>query len=270
MKQAKDENFPVGLLIGRKLKPVVKAYYQAARTADDIADNPDLSSREKIHLLDETERAFYGKNKEKKFAAAAQLGKIFVKENLDASLFTDLLKAFRQDAANQPLEIWEQLINYCAYSAAPVGRFLLAIHDENPSTYLPAATLCAVLQISNHIQDLKKDCQTMQRFYIPKKMMDKYGVVYEDFCRNEMTPSLKALRAEIVTELRSMMKDAAQLPRLIKNKRLRMETGVILSLTNSMLEKLEKEDVLSTSVRLSRPDWLKAFGYGIKTLVRAR
>lgn len=270
MKQAKDENFPVGLLISRKLKPLVKNYYQAARTADDIADNTTLSVPEKLALLDETERAFYGKNKAKKFSSAAKLGKLFTKENLDASLFTDLLKAFRQDAVNQPLEIWEQLVNYCTYSAAPVGRFLLAVHDENPSTYLPAAVLCAVLQISNHIQDLKKDCLELKRFYIPKTMMDKHGVVYDDFCQKQSSPALKLLIAEIITELRSMMKDAAQLPRLIKNKRLRMETGVILSLTNSMLRRLEKEDVLSTSVRLSRLDWIKALGYGIKTLFSTR
>ena len=103
MKQAKDENFPVGLLISRRLKPLVKAYYQAARTADDIADSKSLSSKEKLNLLDETERAFYGKNKAKKFSAATRLGKIFSSENLDASLFTDLLKAFRQDAENQPM-----------------------------------------------------------------------------------------------------------------------------------------------------------------------
>lgn len=270
MKQAKDENFPVGLLISGKLKPLVKAYYQAARTADDIADNPRLSTEEKLNLLNETERAFYGKNKAKKFSAAAKLGHLFAKENLDASLFTDLLKAFRQDAVNQPLEVWEQLTNYCSYSAAPVGRFLLAIHDENPSTYLPAATLCAVLQISNHIQDLKKDCLEMKRFYIPKTMMDKHGVVYDDFCKSQSTPALKTLIAEIITELRSMMKDAQQLPRLIKNKRLRMETGVILSLTNSMLQKLENEDVLNTAVRLNRSDWIKALGHGLKTLFNVR
>lgn len=84
------------------------------------------------------------------------MGKLFGMENLANTLFLDLLTAFERDAENRQPEIWEQLIDYCKYSAAPVGRFMLAIHDENPSTYLPAETLCAALQIVNHIQDLKK------------------------------------------------------------------------------------------------------------------
>ncbi len=270
MKQAKDENFPVGLLISRKLKPLVKAYYQAARIADDIADADNLSEKEKLEALDEIERVFYGQKQSDTYAAASHLGHLFAQENLDASLFTDLLKAFRLDAANKPLEIWEQLINYCTYSAAPVGRFLLAIHDENPSSYIPAATLCAVLQITNHIQDLKKDCLLLKRFYLPKTMMDKYGVSYDDFCHDASSSELKLLIKAIIVELRAMMKDAEQLPRLIKNKRLRMETGVILSLTNSMLNKLENEDVLKVYIRLTLIDWIKAFGYGLKTLIYAR
>ena len=45
------------------------------------------------------------------------MGRIFVGENLDCHLYTDLLEAFRRDAKNTPIEIWEQLLDYCKYSA---------------------------------------------------------------------------------------------------------------------------------------------------------
>lgn len=55
-KQAKDENFPVGsLLIDKKLRPLVAQYYRFARYADDIADNPKLSMKDKLLQLGEME-----------------------------------------------------------------------------------------------------------------------------------------------------------------------------------------------------------------------
>lgn len=262
-KQAKDENFPVGKLISSKLRPLVHAYYQAARCADDIADNPELMPENKLKALDDAEAAFYGRPEKAEICPEAyDLGKLFQKENLDYRLYTDLLTAFRRDAQNQKIEIWEQLLDYCRYSAAPVGRFMLAIHDESPSTYMPAETLCAVLQIVNHLQDLKYDA-LQGRFYLPEQMMAEYGVKNTDLFLTESSENLRQLTAEICRRLRAMLQDAAILPSIIRSKRLKAELGIIFSLTNSMLKRIEKYDVLSTEVKLSKSDWAKAFCLGI-------
>ena len=280
-KTGRDENFSVGLLASKKLKPLVAAYYRAARAADDIADNPALTVEQKLAALDRAEAAFYGQeetnnreetnHREEKnhldntqnSPEAAALGQLFRAENLDSRLYTDLLTAFRRDALNQQPEIWEQLTDYCNYSAVPVGRFMLAIHDENSSTYLPAASLCTALQLVNHLQDLKYDAVTLRRFYLPKEMMARHDAVPGDLYLNAATPGVKALILEICGRIRGQMKDASALPRLVKSFRLRWEIGVIVSLTNSMLKKLEKHDVISRRIELSRLDWLKALGAGL-------
>ncbi len=262
-KQAAEENFPVEKLVSKKLRPLVSAYYNAARQADDIADNSNLSREEKLEKLLEIERAFYGKN-EDNFPVASALGKLFAAENLDASLFADLLKAFRRDAENKQPEIWEQLTDYCNYSAVPVGRFMLAVCNENPSTYLPAAVLCSVLQIANHLQDLKYDIVTAERVYLPLQMMNEFQVRNSDLYLTKEIPAFTALKKEILNRLRGMTKDTDRLPYLIRNRRLRIEIGIILSLTNSMLEKLEKCDILSCQVKLSKLDWVKAWVFGLK------
>ena len=63
-KHAGSENFPVGsALISPRLRPHVHAYYRWARTADDIADSPDLAPEEKVRRLDVMDaalRGFYG------------------------------------------------------------------------------------------------------------------------------------------------------------------------------------------------------------------
>ena len=258
-KTARDENFPVGRLVSPKLRPVVQAYYAAARKADDIADAPNLSDAQKLQLLNEEEKNFFAVND----TVAGNLGHIFVGENLDCHLYTDLLEAFRRDAKNTPIEIWEQLLDYCKYSAAPVGRFMLAIHDESAAAYLPAETLCAVLQITNHLQDMKTDACTLRRCYLPTQMMNKYGVEFTDICLTKATPALQALIKDITIRLKAMLKDAKILFSLVQSRRLKAELGVIFSLTNSMLKKIEKGDVIALRPKLNLLDWQKAFLAGI-------
>lgn len=101
-KQQKDENFPVAsFLLGKENRKIVTAYYNFARYGDDIADNPDLSEAEKTKRLEQLEQALYGKAEREMEAhqIAEPLRKAFIAENLSFSLASDLLTAFRQDAA---------------------------------------------------------------------------------------------------------------------------------------------------------------------------
>ena len=265
-KQAKDENFPVGsLLISKELRPLVAKYYKFARMADDIADNPKLNMKQKLQALDEMEDILHQRigNKSKKLSFINGLRKDFISENLSFSLLTDLLVAFRQDARNFTYETWAQLTEYCRWSAAPVGRFMLAIHNENPSTYLPGASLCVALQIENHLQDIKYDAKLLKRVYIPSDMLKKFGVKVKDLLKDKETPALNSLKKDILQKVKGLIKEAEVLLSIVKSRRLKLELGVILSLTHIMLKKLEKEDVLAKDVKLSKTDWLKAVVCGI-------
>ena len=260
-KQAKDENFPVGSrLIDKKLRPLVAEYYRFARHADDIADNPKFNMKEKLRQLSEMEDILYERidYKGHKLAFIKKLRRDFISENLSFSLLTDLLTAFRQDARNYKYETWGQLVEYCRWSAAPVGRFMLALHNENPSTYLPGTSLCVALQIQNHLQDLKYDAKLLKRVYIPVDMMKKYGVKTSDLLKDRETPQLNRLKKDILQKVQGLIKEADILLSIVKSRRLRMELGVILSLTVIMLKKLEKGDVLAKEIKFSKLDWFKA------------
>ena len=266
-KQQKDENFPVaGLLIRSSLRRVVNAYYKAARYCDDIADSPSLSSQEKIERLNRIESIFLGYEKNdcpKELLFIKELREIFNQESLDTSLFTDLLVAFKQDSRGYIYETWEQLLEYCSYSAAPVGRFMLAIHDENMSTYLPAGVVCAVLQIVNHVQDIKYDATVQNRIYVPKSLLQKFQVAETDLSAEHASENLKNLVNDMCQTMQDMLKDVAVLPSIIRSLRLRMQVCVIFSLTNIMLQKLKKADILQRQVKLSKFDWLKAASSGV-------
>lgn len=265
-KNQSDENFPVAsLFIAPQLRPLVNNYYAFARAADDIADSPRLSSAQKIQQLEELENIFLGlrKYKGKKLAFANRLRHNFENENLSTSLVTDLMVAFRRDAEGFEYQTWGQLTDYCRYSAAPVGRFMLAIHDESPSTYLPGASLCTALQIVNHLQDIKYDWLNLRRLYLPSDLMQEYDVSSADLEKSQSTPQLQKLITRITSLTRGLLKEGALLPIIIRSRRLRFQVCIILSLTNIMLKKIEKGDLLSRELKLSRWDWIRGAVGGI-------
>ncbi len=273
-KQAKDENFPVAsFLIKKELRPLIQDYYNLARFADDIADNPLLLPQEKLSQLSELEDVFLGlkEPKDKKGQAARILHDDFVKEKLDFSLVTDLFCAFRRDSENALCQTWAQLIDYCRYSAVPVGRFMLAVHDENPATYLPAATLCTVLQIVNHLQDIKYDYTSLKRIYLPKDLMLEFKIEPQELGLNKETAELRALIVFICEQLQALLLESSLLVKILNSFRLKAEICVIISLTNIMIKKILKGDVLEKDIKLSAWDKLLGLLRGIgKALVTRR
>lgn len=265
-KNKNQENFPVGMMIfGKDKRQIVSDYYKFARYADDIADNPDIKPQNKVNKLYQLEDIFL-KNKDykgQKLKFAVKLREEFNKFQLSTSLATDLLIAFRKDSMGFEYQTWGQLVDYCKYSAAPVGRFMLAIHNENPSTYLPATSLCVALQIVNHIQDIKYDNQVLKRVYLPAEMMKKYNVTADDLLKEKSSLGLRKLIEKIMNQTKGLIKEGSILPSIIRSKNLRTEVCIILSLTNIMIKKILKGDVLAKNIKLSKWDWLKAVISGI-------
>lgn len=260
-KNKDQENFPVGMMMfGKEKRQIVSDYYRFARYGDDIADNPDIKPQNKINKLYELEDIFLSNKpyKGQKLKFVLKLRKEFDKFQLSTSLATDLLIAFRKDSMGFDYQTWGQLVDYCKYSAAPVGRFMLAIHNENPSTYLPATSLCVALQIVNHVQDIKYDAKVLKRIYLPAEMLKKYNVDTKDLFKDKSSLGLKKVIEIIMQQTQGLIKEGSILPELVRSFSLRTELCIILSLTNIMVKKILKGDVLAKNVKLSKWDWLKA------------
>ena len=60
----------------------------------------------------------------------------------------DLIIAFKRDATKFRYPDWSSLMDYCRYSAAPVGRYLIDLHGGSKTNYPPSDALCSALQIS--------------------------------------------------------------------------------------------------------------------------
>jgi len=251
-----DENFPVGsALISRALRPHVHAYYAFARNADDIADSPTLPAEEKVARLDVMEDVLLGR-REQGSPSATRLRASLAANGVDPVHATDLLIAFRQDATKLRYETIDELYHYCRYSAAPVGRFLMDLHGEDHACYAASDALCISLQILNHLQDCGKDLADLDRCYVPEALLRHFGSSVGDLRGRKETPGLRRVFITLLDRVDRLNQAAAELPLLTRNRRIRLESAVIVGLARRLARRLSISDPLAMRVKLSKGDTL--------------
>ncbi len=260
-----DENFPVGSwLIRKELRDHVHAFYAFARNADDIADSGVLSAAQKIERLDVMEAVLTGARKEGA-PSATRLRASLAQSGVPAIHARELLVAFRQDARKNRYRDWAELMDYCRYSAAPVGRYVLDLHGESTETWAPSDALCASLQVLNHLQDCAGDLRTLDRCYLPQDWMAEAGTSIDDLARAETVPAMRAVFDKMLAATAELNAAAAALPGRVKARRLRVETAMIAALARRLTGLLQGGDPLATRVKLRKTDFLMA---GILSLGR--
>ena len=259
-----DENFPVGsVLIASRLRAHVHAYYAFARNGDDIADSPALSPADKIGRLDAMEAVLAGE-REDGSPSARRLRDSFAQNGLPDIHARELLIAFRRDATKTRYANWAELLDYCRYSAAPVGRFLLDLHGEDHATWPASDALCASLQVLNHMQDCAKDLRDLDRCYIPQDWLKAEGLSTDDLARPETLPALRAVFDQMLDATGQLNALAATLPGQVKNRRMRIECAIIVSLAHRLATKLRHGDPLASRVKLNKFDVIAATLSGLR------
>ncbi|MEM9011287.1 MAG: squalene synthase HpnC [Pseudomonadota bacterium] len=255
-KGAGDENFPVGsFLIARRLRPHVARYYAFARAADDIADNAALPAAEKIRRLDAFEAALSDGSLE----TPARLAESLSATGVDVSCASDLLIAFRRDATKLRYQTWEELLDYCRYSANPVGRFLLQVHGEDAAALPYSDALCTALQILNHMQDMGDDRRDFDRIYMPRAILAAHGEEVEAIDRPALSPGLRRALDDVLDRTEVLIEKARSLPVALKSRRLAAESAVIVRLAARLLALLRAGDPLARRVALRKTDFAAAF-----------
>ncbi len=267
-KGAADENFPVGsFLLPKRLRPHVMTYYAFARAIDDIADNPDALPQDKITGLNAMDDALLGreKNPDESLAKATALRASMLETNVDLAHGSDLVSAFRQDAVQSRYNTWDDLIDYCLRSAAPVGRYLLELHGEDKAHFEYSDALCNALQVINHLQDCADDLRELDRCYLPLDWCEETGANIDMLREQASPPALRAVQMKCIEGTESLLRLADKLPGKLNSKSLAMESGVIISIAWKLVDKLKRQDPVATRVELSKPQFML---YGLKGAIK--
>lgn len=254
----KDENFPVAsVLIAPKNRPPVLAFYKFVRAADDVSDNPEASPDTKLALLEQMRASLAGESDAVPEGVALRV--VLAERGLTPQHALDLLEAFRRDCTKLRYTDWDDLIDYCRYSAMPVGRFVLDVHGESRDLWPANDALCAALQVINHLQDCAKDYRELDRVYIPEPMLAAAGIGVEALAEPRANPALAGVIAALARKNAELLGISKGFARSIRDTRLALEVDLIQTLAQDLNTLLMTRDPLSQPVHHSKSDVLGLF-----------
>jgi farnesyl-diphosphate farnesyltransferase len=261
-----DENFPVGSwLIRRDLRVHVHAFYRFARIADDIADSPALAAADKVRRLDRMAAVLDGMPaaSDSESPAAAAMRRSLAETGVTAQHCHDVLHAFRQDATKLRYRDWDDLMDYCRYSAAPVGRQLLDLHGESRDTWPPSDALCGALQVLNHLQDCAADYRDLDRVYVPLDHLAAAGLSVEALTTPRTGAAFRQVLDGLLDRTEALIAAARGLPPRVGAPGLRWEAATIVALAARLAGRLRHGDPLAGRVKLGKGDFAAAFLVGV-------
>ncbi len=206
------ENFNVvSWLLPKRLHQHFYNLYAYCRWADDLGDEiPD--THRALDLLawweEELKLCYAGKPSHPVFVALAGTIRAF---DIPMAPFADLLTAFRQDQVVQRYATWDAVINYCCYSANPVGRLVLYLcgYRDEERQRLSDAT-CTALQLANFWQDVSRDLEK-GRIYIPLDALRAHGLSFEDIEARKFSEKYSALMRDLIARTRALFAEGAPL-----------------------------------------------------------
>lgn len=230
------ENFPVGRLVPKEVRPHVHAVYAFARSADDIADEGYLDPRHSAGAVEpasapsEAERldAMHGFQEDLEACLEGRsvrpehewiflpLADTIEKYELPPSLFRDLLSAFEQDIVKRRYETFDEVLEYCTRSANPIGRLVLLLHRcRDEALHRLSDSICTGLQLANFWQDVSVDLGK-DRIYIPQSDLARNGVSESELFNGIATPAFIGCMQDIVERAWTFFRNGRDLPRYLE------------------------------------------------------
>ena len=118
--------------------------------------------------------------------------------------FADLIRAFIQDQTVTRYQNWEGVLDYCVYSANPVGRLVLYLcgYSDAERQRLSDAT-CTALQLANFWQDVTVD-QQKDRVYLPLDLLARHNYTVEELFAHKFDERFRAIMREAVDRARGL------------------------------------------------------------------
>ncbi len=263
------ENFPVAsFLIAPRHRPPVLAFYKFVRAADDVADSAVAAPETKLALLENMRASLTGESDA--VPEGVHLRDVLVRHDLPPVHALDLLEAFRRDCTKLRYRDWDDLIDYCRYSAMPVGRFVLDVHGESRELWPANDALCAALQVINHLQDCAKDYRELNRVYIPEDALAAAGIGVEALAAAKAGPALSGVISALARRNAGLLEVSRPFSRAVRDTRLALEVDLIQTLADDLNTMLIDRDPLSQTVHHSRRDVAALFLKRLPTFAMMR
>jgi squalene synthase HpnC len=235
--------------------------YAYCRISDDLGDEVG-DPQESLRLLDEWEAelnaAYEGSPRHPVFVALRET----IRElDIPRQPFADLLTAFRRDQTITRFPTFADVLDYCHYSANPVGRLVLYVcgYRDDERQALSDFT-CTALQLANFWQDVVPD-YGKGRIYLPVEDLARFGVSENDIAQRRATPQFLAMMKFEVERAREWFRRGLPLASKV-DRDLALDIELFTRGGQEILNAIERQgyDVLKSRPALSktRKLWLVA------------
>ena len=211
------ENFHVvSFLLPKRLHQDFFNIYAYCRWADDLGDelgSPEYALEMLSWWREQLDAMLAGETRHPVFVA---LRGTVEKHGMEREPFERLIQAFERDQRKTRYATYAEVLDYCVYSANPVGRLVLQLcgYTDEPRRRLSDAT-CTALQLANHWQDLRRDYFDRDRIYLPEDRMRAHDYDYqalaEDLRRGEARPAARSLVQELVDRAETLFAEGMPL-----------------------------------------------------------
>ena len=249
------ENFSVAtFFLPKRLEQHFFNVYAYCRISDDLSDEVG-NAEQSLALLDawETElnACYAGSPRHPVFVALAGTVREF---NIPKQEFADLLTAFRRDQTITRFPTFNDVLDYCKYSANPVGHLVLYLggYSDAERQQLSDYT-CTALQLANFWQDVPVD-YAKGRIYIPLEDMQRFGVTEQDIASRRATPQfIELMRFEVARAREWFEKGLPLVSKIAPD--LALDIELFSHGGQEILNAIEKQgyDVLKSRPAISKP-----------------
>jgi len=236
------ENFHVvSFLLPKRLHQDFYNVYAFCRWADDLGDEIG-DTQESLRLLawwrDELQAMYGGRASHPVFVALRGTAERY---DLPQQLFDDLITAFEHDQRVTRYRNFEEVLEYCRYSANPVGRLVLALcgYRDAGRQALSDAT-CTALQLANFWQDVTVDLEK-DRVYVPLDLLERHGYSVQSLFERKFDAGFRAAMKEAVDFARELFLKGLPLADMV-DRRLAIDLELFSRGGLKVLEKIERQD----------------------------
>jgi farnesyl-diphosphate farnesyltransferase len=173
-----------------------------------------------------------------------------------------LIQAFQKDVTATRFRNWSELIAYCRFAAAPIGRFLIELHGEDREFVRAAETLYAAKHVLRRLQSCRTDYLTHGRVYLPADWMRQAGVERDALGSEKAGPALRRVFARVLDGVDDMLRLARSGLSHVEDRQLRIALQTEIAAARRLASRLRRSDPLARPVRLSRPVTLVCIALG--------
>jgi squalene synthase HpnC len=205
------ENFPVALLLlPRNYRSDLRAIYDVVRVIDDLGDQAEGDRAAQLRDYHQ-DLSLAWTMEQPAHPTCRRIRETVVSRRLSRQPFDNLVQANLLDQTVSTYPTFDDLLHYCALSAAPIGRLVLEVFSQaSPEQQQLSDRICSALQLLEHWQDVAED-QRAGRTYLPQEDLARFDVPPGDLKSTTTSPALRALMRYETVRAEELMESGAAL-----------------------------------------------------------